>query len=127
MADPEGWSTEHSVAALLVGMAMIDGEVDAGEMRALVDAMRQLPGFPAQRAAVVAQEVYRHLWQGQEDGGDLIGDLRRHAAELALAYDTDVLGQLHARMSSMADVDGERHPMEQRLLAAFRSSWGLDG
>lgn len=125
MADPDGWTTEHAVAALLVGMAMIDGEVDADEMRSLVEVMRQLPGFPAQRAAMVSQEVYRHLYLEQEDGGDLIGDLRRHAATVGGAYDATTLARLHASLSAMADVDGERHPMEQRLLGAFRSAWGL--
>ena len=122
MADD--WTREHSVATLLVGMSMIDDEVDAEEMRALLDVLRTFPGVDPGQAASIGQAAYKKLWEMDEDG-DLIGTLREHAKMLAVEYEPSVLATLHAQLTRMADADGEVHPMERRLLDAFRSTWSL--
>lgn len=124
MDTPEGWTPPHSVAALLVGMSMIDGDVDEQEMRALVQVLRGFPGVKGE-AARIGQAAYTYLWELQDADGDLIGTLRHHAGVLALHYDAATLESIHERLVDMAEADGEVHPMERRLLTAFRYAWSL--
>ena len=124
MADE--WSPEHSVAALLVGMSMIDGEVASDEMKALIEVLHGFPGIRSSEAAHVGQAAYRHMWQIQEDGAGVVDTLRRLAAEVGLHYEPAILESIHERLHDMAMADGQVHPMEARMLSAFRLTWDLD-
>ena len=125
-APPLDWTPEHSVGVVLIGMAMIDGHVDESELRALVEVLRGFPGIDETRAGTLGWEVYRHLADlHRTDHGLVIGTLRHHGNSLVDHYDAAVLQSVYERLEDMADADGEVHPMERRLLSAFRSRWGI--
>ena len=123
---PDDWTPEHSVAALLVGMSMIDGDVDSQEMRALVDTLRGFPGIAAEDSTAVGRTAYSYLYGLQESGADIVGALRGLGAELGMHYEQPTLESIYERLQDMAKADGEVHPMEARMLHAFRLGWDLD-
>jgi uncharacterized tellurite resistance protein B-like protein len=125
---PEDWTPEHSVAVVLIGMAMIDGQVDESEMRALVDVIRGIPGIKEVSSHAVGWQAYKHLSDLHSGGQDrlFVGTLRHHGTRLSNHYSPSVLQSIMERLEVMADADGQIHPMERRLMNAFQASWKLD-
>jgi len=123
---PNDWTPTHSVAALLIGMAMIDGEVDDTEMQTLIEVMRDLPGVDATEIGPAAHRVYTYLWeQVDEEEVGLIPTLRDHGDRIASRMDPPTLQAVLTQLEAVADADGVVHPMEARLIEAFRQKWPL--
>lgn len=120
------WTPADSVAALLVGLSMVDGEVDAEEVRALVDVLSAVPGLKVANPAAAGQRAYKELWTVVEQDGDLVAALEFHGTRLAGALPKDTLEHVLERLEDMADADGEMHPLEIRLINAFRISWDIE-
>lgn len=125
MDTPDDWTPEHLVAALLVGMSMIDGDVDSSEMKALIGSLRGFPGVESSGAGAIGRAAYAHLHAVEEGGGNIVATLRELGGELGMHYDEPVLRSILERLTDMAAADGEIHPMEARLLQAFKLGWEL--
>jgi uncharacterized tellurite resistance protein B-like protein len=107
-------------------MAMIDGEVDDTEMRALIDVLRGFPGIDVTAVGRIGHVVYKHMWQWVEGQGvGLLPTIRHHGDLLAEVMDKPRLESILTRLEDMANADGTMHPMEARLLSALRHKWGL--
>jgi len=124
---PEHWTPQHSVGVVLIGMAMVDGDVDPSELRAFIEVLRGFPGIDEVRAGSLSWEVYRHLAKLHEDndGHLVLGTLRHHGLALVEHYDKPTLQSIYERLEDMASADGDVHPMERRLLGALHARWGL--
>ncbi len=126
---PDGWSPLHSVAYLLLGVAIIDGVLDGSEMTRILHLMGGYEGMDeaAGRQAVHLAHTYLVANQsaGRRDG--FYSSLSEHAALLANRFGKMVLRSVVDDMIRIAQADGVLADEEVVLIQSAASAWGVYG
>lgn len=126
---PQGWSSLHSIAYLLIGTAITDQEFEESEARRIVELMARYDGSDenqARQSFQIAHAYLAHVIQTTGREGYL-QSLVKHAALLANRYDMIILRSIFQDMLAVAQADGSISDSELVYIHSAGHAWGLDG
>jgi uncharacterized tellurite resistance protein B-like protein len=119
---PDGWTTIHSQAFLLLCAAGVDG-FEPLELSAIVPIVRRL-GAADGNAPVIASQAYTEYARNVEN--DTVEDaLMLHALELNRTLDIERKRAMMAVLQEVAEVDSRFSEGEQLVLTLLRQIWNV--
>lgn len=126
---PEGWSPIHSLAYLLLGVALMDGVLRTEEIGRAVDLLARYDGVSEDDARLCVGVAHTYFTRVTQDLGrdGWLASLNHHSAILANRFDRYWLRTVVHDMIGLAGVDGDYDEDEVRFIHGLAAAWGVDG
>ncbi len=125
---PEGWTPLHSVAYLLLGVALSDERLDEKEAERIVDVMARYQHVDREAAMASLALAHAYLMVVAATGGrqGYLDSIVRHAALLANRYGREMLSAVLSDMVAIALADDEVSEAEMAFILSTARAWGLE-
>jgi len=120
---PDGWTLYHSIALLLVGASVIDGELAPEEVTIIRERLGAYPELGAPQEVMALVVPYFETLRGTDSA---MWALDKHARQLAKALSEDACKLVANDIIAVVGADGELHPNERDYVTSVCRHFGLE-